>query len=301
MSDYLTNLAARSLNQAPLLRPRLTPVFGAPAVTVAWRIPEAAGPENPPAHDSEQHPLQNRESTRRTSPQPELLRPAVPMVSASPSPSSLGSEPILTSAPGISPEPQLILAEQGKTNERLHVPAQTVEDKGPPAVRYGSNLTQSHLTPLPTGVTHGEPSNRALAAQNMRPSSPAAPTHTVATSTESAEHVSEAAQAPPHFAEVFASREEQPRETAIRPAHRVPAPEVPHRTVSVTATRKHVAVVSAIPPFIESPEPAPTIHVTIGRIEIRAIPATQPARPAAPARSAITLDEYLKNRSRGRP
>jgi hypothetical protein len=50
-----------------------------------------------------------------------------------------------------------------------------------------------------------------------------------------------------------------------------------------------------------APETAPTISVTIGRVEVRAVypqPPAQPARRAHPA--PMSLDEYFKKRSEGR-
>jgi hypothetical protein len=38
------------------------------------------------------------------------------------------------------------------------------------------------------------------------------------------------------------------------------------------------------------------IHVTIGRVEIRAAAASPPSRPHASASSAMTLGEYLRQR-----
>ncbi|MGH2351765.1 MAG: hypothetical protein ACRDJN_09150 [Chloroflexota bacterium] len=52
-----------------------------------------------------------------------------------------------------------------------------------------------------------------------------------------------------------------------------------------------------------APPAAPTIHVTIGRIEVRAVaPAAPPAPPtrAAPSRRALSLDEYLAQRNGAR-
>jgi hypothetical protein len=44
-------------------------------------------------------------------------------------------------------------------------------------------------------------------------------------------------------------------------------------------------------------EPAPAITVTIGRIEVRALPAAAPARPeAAPGRKPMSLSDYLDRR-----
>lgn len=49
-----------------------------------------------------------------------------------------------------------------------------------------------------------------------------------------------------------------------------------------------------------APPPEPTVHVTIGRVEIRAVTApAPPSRPAAAAR-AMSLDEYLAERNQRR-
>jgi len=48
-------------------------------------------------------------------------------------------------------------------------------------------------------------------------------------------------------------------------------------------------------------EPEPVVHVSIGRVEIRAAPDT-PSRPAvrAPRPAGMSLDEYLQRRQRER-
>jgi hypothetical protein len=54
------------------------------------------------------------------------------------------------------------------------------------------------------------------------------------------------------------------------------------------------------PPPVRREAPAPTIHVSIGRIEVRANPAPKAPlreRPSAPA--AVSLEDYLRRRSKG--
>ena len=47
---------------------------------------------------------------------------------------------------------------------------------------------------------------------------------------------------------------------------------------------------------------APDVHITIGRVDVRAVPAPAP-RPAAPPsrRQPLALDAYLSQRQGGRP
>jgi hypothetical protein len=47
--------------------------------------------------------------------------------------------------------------------------------------------------------------------------------------------------------------------------------------------------------------PPPAIHVTIGRVEVRAVPpAAPPPHPAQPTAPRVSLDEYLRGRTGGR-
>jgi hypothetical protein len=50
----------------------------------------------------------------------------------------------------------------------------------------------------------------------------------------------------------------------------------------------------------QEPLPAPTIHVTIGRIEVRATPAPASAPPSRPKPApTMSLDDYLRQRNGG--
>jgi len=58
-----------------------------------------------------------------------------------------------------------------------------------------------------------------------------------------------------------------------------------------------------VPPPEAEREAAPTIKITIGRVDVRAVMAERPAPRPAPERrnSALSLEEYLKQRSGGKP
>lgn len=78
-------------------------------------------------------------------------------------------------------------------------------------------------------------------------------------------------------------------------AHILPTPQVSPR---ITPTiRPNLPVVI---PTHKAPDLAPTIHVTIGRVEVRATPASAPT-PSRPAKtpSVMTLDEYLLRKNTG--
>jgi hypothetical protein len=44
----------------------------------------------------------------------------------------------------------------------------------------------------------------------------------------------------------------------------------------------------------------PVVHVTIGRVEIRAVPAPPAPKRAAPTKPALSLSDYLQRRGGGR-
>jgi hypothetical protein len=95
----------------------------------------------------------------------------------------------------------------------------------------------------------------------------------------------------PHQAgdSVLAVPQRTPAATPPNPGEIAPAP-VPH-TGDAAPSRDQ-----------DAPAPMPTIHVTIGRVEVRAVQA--PARDARPVRASeqpMSLDEYLRRRNhRGR-
>jgi hypothetical protein len=60
------------------------------------------------------------------------------------------------------------------------------------------------------------------------------------------------------------------------------------------------ALVAAIPPAVAAPPPPePTIHVTIGRVEVRATPPAAADAPAPAAPAVVGLDDYLRRRGGG--
>jgi len=89
------------------------------------------------------------------------------------------------------------------------------------------------------------------------------------------------------------------KERQLVPIAPEPAPDAaPTRTI----LQPRVERVEREPVLVprDEPTPEPVIHVTIGRIEVRATPASKPRVRERPATSpAVDLDEYLRQRARG--
>lgn len=85
-------------------------------------------------------------------------------------------------------------------------------------------------------------------------------------------------------------------ETSVPPIR----PALPARThVAVAPARPVAAARAAQALAVEAPEPAPDVHIHIGRIELTALTAPAPRRAAgAPAHKPMSLDDYLGRRNR---
>jgi len=99
-------------------------------------------------------------------------------------------------------------------------------------------------------------------------------------------------------------KEGSENETPDRPlAGRYPlepqGPVLLPKTVGMPADRQNFAVETGEP---EGWPAAPDIHIRIGRIEVRAVPAAAQAaaRPVAAPQPKLTLDEYLRRRNEGK-
>ena len=87
------------------------------------------------------------------------------------------------------------------------------------------------------------------------------------------------------------------RETESPPDAARPAPERPHPRI--TSSPRLVPRVERLPPPEAAALAAPAIHVTIGRIEVRAISDAAAAERPRPRPAVPSLDEYLAPRANG--
>lgn len=299
MSDYLWNLAARALNRATVVRPRIAPLFGAPdPLAPAWPVPELSvdrsplplarrGPERPnetdlradvpvdvprvaaevqsevppPLPTHEPSPHKPRPVQRESKPQARETHCGVPAEGQRPDLMS----PLTRNSPTASVEP-------GLENPIPFPPIVHKPESLPPIDR------QVQLAERPAR----EETIASLTPEVARPA-PATPELTPPS----------AGKAPPAKAPPEPGMSTAPQRKSLTLAVERP-PAIP-----VVAARAPLRSIPLAASPAATSQPAPTIQVTIGRIEVRATPATQPHRPAAPKQSSSSLEEYLKRRANG--
>jgi hypothetical protein len=317
MSDYLSNLAARSLKQTEIVKPRLASLFE-PRASV-WPLLAAAAPEPQPSGDTNM--LEEIESETTPS-----MRP--------PSHATIA---IHRESPGDFKQAPATLANQGDQS------AQQLPDARPEL--------PSSQTPAPKAPFDWEQieSNREKAfnraEENAQAPSPHRMSEQVSPNAKREltgiapdesrispqEHIKsigrDAAAAPPQFPRerraepsVESSIRHSVIERIIMPLQPSPpaaskleprADDANDASANRSAANHAVVARPRVIPYVERPAPVlsepeppsspmPNIQVTIGRIEVRATPQPAQQRQGRRASSPVmNLDEYLRQRSGG--
>jgi hypothetical protein len=261
MSDFLGNLAMKSLGLAPLVQPRpLSPFEALPAEgALAGRLAAERGAE----------PVEfETESTARPRPAaPRLFHPT-PFTSA---PFEEARHALTPAFEGARHASRVPLPEAHPAPLRTSQPAAlTPAFEG---ARHASRVSlpaaqPAAFTPVFEGAQHAVP----LPAPLSPSPAPPAPERAVAASESQAE--------PSHGRRALTPVIEQ-----------IKASPAPSKTVAAKAESP-----------AERTEPAPTISVTIGRVEVRAAitPRVSP-EGRRERRAVLSLDDYLRKRSGGKP
>jgi hypothetical protein len=260
MTDFLTDLLERSRGQVSGLVPRIPSLF------------------EPPRGD-----------TPRLAGEDTVRLPAEAPVAAGRMPSARLPQP----------SPQATASPQAAARPEDRIPAPSREAVPPSPTRIPARIGRQ-----PTG----EPA--------MPQAAPLVPQATTAApQTEPAVHRPRAAGRPPaavsRGGDQRVPRLEIEKEMAERPGRGALVPPAAAVGESLPPPRLGLLTMPqlgafAAPPVLPgpvgdpAPPPEPTVHVTIGRVEIRAV--TAPARPARPASAAraMSLDEYLAERNQRR-
>ncbi len=334
MSDLLAQLARRTEASEPALRPRpLTrfedeegsadPVGVSPVAPASVPVEVALLPEEPvetaPPHEGNERPR-----TRTTPPQsyPELRHEASPEAPTPPRPSR--GEPIPLAAPrplDLVPRPfrRPSPAQEPVAAEEAPPSTQPQADDAPAPSASRSRVRRlAPSVPEPAAAppsaeqptrTPAPPPGTPPRADPTPSASPVVarpePTERLQPSLQPALHRPSAA--PPLFALAppeaetagLAPRLERPASPAESPSAIVPSSPKPLRSPPEKGPGDGPRPVDARtePPAVGEPI-EPVVHVTIGRVEVRA---QGGGRPAPPSRShpALSLDEYLRRRTEG--
>lgn len=289
MTDYLSRAVERETSAVPGVRPALPSLFDSGKASANFSAPETESPG-----DGEPSRIAHSETNAEVSSVHD----------------SLAAVTALWTEAAAAPEPS------GETEVMARKTSAGFVDK--PAT------VASVAMPQPTsGASPEQPPRAATADRTARPTAEAAPRRLPQVAAAepivrpaTASHPSEPPAAPT-FSERAPTAHPKPAgtEPTARPTRESlePKPELPPAVAPVTH------IVTPAPATVSRVSPAPSrerarnggvarddasapraIHITIGRIEVRAVhPPAEPVPPRpAPASSRITLEEYLKQRNR---
>ena len=318
MSDYLGNLLARSTNPKDVVQPRPMSLFE-PLPGTAWspsgHLPAPEAEEGEPV--SRDWTLDASETMQSTGRHP---RPSPLVADPSGKGGSPGFLPPRADLRAGSPEPQQLPALASHRLDRAkaeplriqpvpssaHVgtapsPSMRVQpgsvrtiESGPPQ----SGAVQSAPAPA---ATHAAWSDAPLPVTERAAQPDIEPTvkHTLI------ERIIRQTASPPNPAAGACSQDPPPRSLA-EPESRPPAKAVTPQSgpvLPLPVVARPQARPETQPRLSSAAEqatkPEPIIHVTIGRIEVRATPASSPPRKQTPAASMMSLEDYLRQRNGG--
>lgn len=332
MSDYIGNLVAKNLNLTTVLQPRLASRF-----EPLTRLASLANERQFDGTPSDEAVLQDAATQAVRRPvEPEVIPRPASMIAQSP-PENLPAQNRLPPMRDAhrrlvkQPEPDEPPEEQNAPPVRStpHIPVP--DPVAPRRLNPAHNPSEIHRDQTANTDETGDVARRTLASleshdrldrrQAIQPAPPSGEVTGVTRPRPSA---------PPLIEQVI-TRARQPDRTTDAPDRSISEPvvrhvtETVHRQPAITPSSPPVApndgrqvsepvresspktilqpaiTVSRLAPPVEPPQPAsPTIHVTIGRIEVRATP-PPPASKQRPAPAVMSLDDYLKQRERERP
>ena len=319
MSDFLSQLTTRNRQTAPAIRPRLAGLF---------EPLQPAGSGLFPGTPAARHAMPGEFAREEEwfGPMPASAGTSAPV--AAPVAAHGLSEPIPASA---TPPPALRLTQLPVSSANPVVPTSAAVPAGSPPMAVPPD--QSLARPLTHRATDGGPvappapvraaahSTAPAAPEPPRGAPPAAREHTPAAGLPSR---TQPLAAPPGMADqrqhTIAPTPNAPDRTPALPARpAAPAGPVPAQPAPLTPSTQRIMLppprqaILAQPQVrpVTAPTPAPrprepqreaepTIQVTIGRVEVRAVPAETPVRPARPAPLSLSLEDYLRQRNGGR-
>jgi len=286
MADFFSRLAERTLGMAPVVAPLIAPIT-APGPTLA----------------ASERAFQNQLD------EADVLAAAPSRSAELPALSASRDDPTPTKSAGASTSPPRrmaisdstaipVLCEPSSYNPGVRLAASTDNDRQPPddnalpdyhLPKHGENpIRQQQPEPAAPSVRVTHPIQALLEWMEPEPLRP----QTVAPKTKVTEESPESASPAILQADTHGI---QTGRKVLRPSEPVTVHPVtgPYREPMPSESRRMEQ---------ESPSSSPTVRVTIGRIEVRAVMAPAPPSPqrSLPAAPRLSLEDYLKQRDGGR-
>lgn len=304
MADFLTRLASRTLGLAPMAEPVIASMF-APDPS----LPAMTGPDEPlDASQQAAEPVAPRTASDLPSASPPegMVHPVAPRPQSDPTESRLTPTSVgeTTSPAATAASDDGIVRDLPRRRRAQLSPAAASEAADEDALLMPAAGAPERRSPV--GASAPATTTPAETPLSARPDSPD-PSRTPSTWTE--EPVTASGRSAVRQGR-SASWDVGPDEPLLLPLNPAEAPSMRRdaRAAAVVTpadepeprrrAERGQAATAAMPP--SSP---PTIEVTIGRVEVRAVhPPAPVARPkaAAPAAPSLSLEEYLRNQNGGR-
>jgi hypothetical protein len=303
VNNYLASIAARTLNTASLVRPRLHGRFD-PAPTAS------EGSINRPQLDRSRRALWRSESeSEATTSQVGNDAPTPQALLTNRAPSESNSLPEAERIQQHTRIEALPIRQPLDAGESLNAGNLPARESAEPirAQPPKDKLDPREAEPRPVPTVPREATTAIQPLPDKRAEQTSLTPHPVATAKPVRER---------ELQTIVIREERLPEDSSLRRDSGIKSPAVPDAAPRSNEIRSReskaspVTVQSRITPLTESgPErlplrqtraqPSPTIHVTIGRIEVRAVQQSQsPAKPRA-SQPVMNLDDYLRRRSQG--
>ena len=293
MASFLSHLVQRTRATSPTMMPRLAGVYESVRDAAAWRSDGAGHAADAPEPVSHASAAPRADATRATSMDvpvdaPQRGVPLEPLAMQADGRPPMSLQPQVHSpqrrAPHADVKPAPLAAgsrEQGPQHAALPplsgAPGPALPRIVPPALRHDGPLAPARL-PRPIDETNATQRNPST-TPGLPPMRPDAGTRTADGDSPSS---------------VVPAVDASPAARGARPQGMLVEPPPPRPAIA------HGAAGDASLPIATRALAAPTVHVTIGRIELRAATPAAAAPRAAASRPALSLNDYLSRRNAGR-
>lgn len=291
MSDYLGNLLTRTFATGTGIRPRVPSLFEPPTVSIQTSAPtsleqeaEAASSFLVPAPADEIAPQTGPVATPAARPDaPGVINPQASSTGLRDAPVSRTRSALRPreSMPNSPTEPS-----NGKTTEQAVARIRPEPPDSPPEISETLAARRPASQPKAESPTRSIIVNKLIAPPAHLPDAPP-----VSIKKASDNNLSAPVAHPP-----TAPRPVERRETAA-PLRPLVGPRPPQTFLPVQPVRPSRPASPGMAPRLPPPAGPPAIHVTIGRIEVRANAAPAPSRPRRAAVPILNLEDYLRGRA----